>query len=48
VLGPQHTASAVDAVVYDKEVVVSWERVLVYAVEAAFLGGAAEAVAGWD
>lgn len=45
---PEHAATPVDAIVDDEEVVVAGELMFVYAVHAALLGSAAEAVAPWD
>jgi hypothetical protein len=44
----KHAAAAINAIVDDEEVVVAWELVFVYAVQAALLRGAAEAIAVRD
>jgi hypothetical protein len=46
--GAEHRGATIDAVVDDKEVVVAWEAMLVYAVKAALKRRRTESIAGGD
>lgn len=44
----QHAAPPVDAIFHDNEIVLAGELVLIYTMQAALLGRAAQAVAVWQ
>jgi hypothetical protein len=46
--GPQHAAPAINAVIDDEEVVISWKLVFVYTVHTTFGRSAAQTLTGRD